>query len=513
MKEFDDFKWLLSCPEVKEEQLPTEDLLRDLSRYSSSDFQYIYFVQLFYSIYLRPFGQSFISERLKSLNNLYAKAWADFAIDRLTLVTEYSNESFTEHLEEIQNQLGLNHIDLISCFKLYMPFFTSYEVFRYGLENMDSKLFSYFYILLMTWYEDDFPVDMVKWHPQDFRSCLEQKHCEYASICQKRPRCYIVDAAYGEGYTIDQEVLEFQYEIVDQFLYHAPEKCAGRALAKLFEAFKQINDSGYFSQKLSLSYEQVLSCKAAPTSGDYFIPWGKVEFYNGYFLLKHPDTNKGLSSYYRVEERLARTAFNELSSYFMRKLPPLYVRAVKGRIVKILNSADLKSCVELMESKVAKAQIKTKERDNFKRFEKRHMEAKEAKVFCKDFKSRYIDFLCSQHLDTYKVVCCIEQRVNTSGMMTSEYAFIFTIKKAGNKVFLAYENTTNARCTYLIPIWEDGWQEAIDKLYAYFASDVANKRQQLASRLIDLQLPGIWNYSRVMHNDYLAWVDRIKYCT
>ena len=40
-------------PEVKEEQLPTEDLLRDLSRYSSSDFQYIYFVQLFYSIYLQ----------------------------------------------------------------------------------------------------------------------------------------------------------------------------------------------------------------------------------------------------------------------------------------------------------------------------------------------------------------------------------------------------------------------------------------------------------------------------
>ena len=35
MKEFDDFKWLLDCPEVKEKQLPMEGLLKDLSCFSN----------------------------------------------------------------------------------------------------------------------------------------------------------------------------------------------------------------------------------------------------------------------------------------------------------------------------------------------------------------------------------------------------------------------------------------------------------------------------------------------
>ena len=105
MKEFDDFKWLLDCPEVREKQLPTEGLLKDLSYFNISDFRYINFVKLFYSIYLRPFGKSFILEKLKIINNKYSKAWAEFAIDRLVVITAYSNEAFAEQLEEIQEQL------------------------------------------------------------------------------------------------------------------------------------------------------------------------------------------------------------------------------------------------------------------------------------------------------------------------------------------------------------------------------------------------------------------------
>lgn len=204
-------------------------------------------------------------------------------------------------------------------------------------------------------------------------------------------------------------------------------------------------------------------------------------------------------------------AFNELSPYFMRKLPPLYVRAAKGQIIEILNGAELKSCVELMESKVGKPKIGKRHQETHKRFEKRQLDAKEAKAFCKDFKSRYIDYLCDKQLDSHKVICCIEQRVNSTGALTSEYAFIFTIKKTESKVYLAYENTTNARCTYLIPVLESGWQEAIDKLYAFFASDEVNKREQLASRLVDLRLPGGYDYRRIMHSDYLSWVDKIKF--
>lgn len=63
-----------------------------------------------------------------------------------------------------------------------------------------------------------------------------------------------------------------------------------------------------------------------------------------------------------------------------------------------------------------------------------------------------------------------------------------------------------------VPCSQKKWQLCIDKIYEYFASNEINKRQQLASRKVYLNLSGGHDYQRIMHDNYLKWVDRIKYC-
>lgn len=146
------------------------------------------------------------------------------------------------------------------------------------------------------------------------------------------------------------------------------------------------------------------------------------------------------------------------------------------------------------------------------KIEKKELSPSDAHNLCKEFKSRFLDYLCKKQLEDFKVICCIENRVNSNLSITKEYSFIFTIKKTQRLIYLAYENASDSRCTYLFPIPHYCWEKGIEALYSFFASNEVNKRQALSKRIINLKLPGRYDYIRVLHTDYLKWVDRIKYC-
>ena len=208
----------------------------------------------------------------------------------------------------------------------------------------------------------------------------------------------------------------------------------------------------------------------------------------------------------------SRKAFNDIINLFLNKLPPLYVEAKNGQIILVLNKENLSSCISIMEHKVNRPDILYKKKSNSSKTEKKELTSSEAKSFCKKLKSRYLDYLCSKHLDKYKVICCVEHCVNSTGIVSCEYSFIFTIKENTYNLYLAYENASASRCTYILPIYRNSWQESIEKIYNFFASNEVNKRQSMASRLVDLKLPGNYEYQRILHSDYLKWVDKIKYC-
>ena len=303
---------------------------------------------------------------------------------------------------------------------------------------------------------------------------------------------------------------DFQKEMTLNFLSAAPDKIKDKALVRLYESIQQINMSELFDAKLCLSYDKVMYGEGTPMTGKFFIRWDKVEFFDGFYIVKHPKVpfNKVLP--YRILDKCSRKAYNNISAFFMKKLPPIYVEAKDGKIINVLNIANLSSCISVMEHKVDNSSAVHNKISDLRKSEKKELSAEKARNLCKKLKSRYLDYLCSKQLERYKVVCCVEHRVNSTGIVTCEYSFIFTIKEISNRVILAYENASESRCTYILPISRLYWKESIDKIYDFFASNEINKRQLMALGLVDLRLPGNYEYQRVLHSDYLAWVDKIK---
>ena len=62
-------------------------------------------------------------------------------------------------------------------------------------------------------------------------------------------------------------------------------------------------------------------------------------------------------------------------------------------------------------------------------------------------------------------------------------------------------------------LWPNTHGMKVSRRYTiFFAQNEVNKRQLMASRRVDLQLPGNYDYQRILHSDDLSWVDKIKYC-
>lgn len=482
MARIDMLQWVLSNKQVAEGRLPDENVLVEDKGSFTIGITEIYFVELFYDLFLRSKSEEYIDMLKKEVSQWsdpVAKTWALYAFDRFTAVVRYDNENFESEMQDITSRVGLPYSHVTAVFKPYMPFITSADAFRYAYENIDTHLFCYFYLLLIYFFEDDFPDP---------------------------------SPGFPESDELAKDRIDYQRGITESFLDLAPQYIRVKALPKLYEAFAMINKAGVFKTKLNLSYDKVLYGEGKPLTGEFYLRWDKVDFYDGFYMVRHPDVPFNKVKPYKIEDAYSRKVFNEISPLFMKSLTPLWVQAQDGQIVKVLNTADLSSCITLMEHKVnAPAKAQRKEPYALKKV-RRELSSSEAKALCKDFKSRYLDYLCAKQLDAYKVICCIEQRINATGTMASEYSFIFTVKETRDKLYLAYENSFDSRCTYLFPILRSSWQRGIDKLYEYFASNEVNKRQSLASRLTELHMPGGFEYQRIFHKDYLGWVDKIKYC-
>lgn len=521
MTDFDNFKWLLRQKPVVERRFPdNKNLVSDNGYILDIKGEEFCIVREFGQKYLHLLDMKCVLEQVDMLKDPVAKLWALFAIKYAYVVEpdneKWNNEIFKIKLSKIANRVGVSENYVFDIFKSYLPIKKENDCFLFAYDMFDSPLYSYFYVLLICLYKSKYPVDANKCYPANYYQCKTVKECVYAAKCRVWCRmgkgCFLFEKNCGKNYDYDEEIIKFQREITLSFLKYAPKKQKSKALVKLFETFDQINKSGIFDGKLSLSYDNVLYGGRWPHTGSLYLGWDNVKFHNGFYLVSHPDLSFAILPPYRVNDCNSRQIFNGINELFMKTLPPLCVEVRGGRITNILNRTDLSACITLMEHSVVASETSKKKKKLLNKFERREMNANDAKKICKEYKSRYLDYLCAKQLSSHKVVCCVEHRVNSEGGVTNEYSFIFTIKETRELLYLAYENSCESRCTYLFPIRKTCWEQSVDKLYEYFASIKINKRQSLASYQVNLKMPGKYEYHRVLHKNYLSWVDRIKNC-
>lgn len=475
---FDNFKNSYFNYVIKNYKKPDEEVLvKNGNDYTYGIIEW-HFTAWFYDNYIRRFGHEFIQTKIGDIKNKSVYTWAVFGLNKYQTVLDISNDDFDNNLYEISNELHCNFQVLYNKFNKYKPFLTNYDYYRFAYENVDSHDIIYFYILLIIYIDNDYPIKTV----------LD------------------TDAS------VKEELMEFQRELVNKFCSLAPKEIKEKAVGALFKAFQQINETNKYEPKLSLSLSSILYNDKVPLSGPIYIQWDKVEFYDGFYLIYHPNERRSKEQRpYMIRDDKSRKVFNDISSIFMKKLSPLYVLAENGRIVNVLNKQELSSCISVMEYKVAAPSSVKKQKSPIK-VERKEISRSEAITLCKDFKSKFLEYLSNKQLDNYNVVCCVENKINANRVIEAEYSFIFTFKESKDKLFLAFENTKDSRCTYVFPVSKTKWKESIDLIFNFFASNLVNKRQQLAMRLADLELPGNFEYKRILHTEYLVWANRIRCC-
>ena len=247
-----------------------------------------------------------------------------------------------------------------------------------------------------------------------------------------------------------------------------------------------------------------------PMSGRFYLSPKYIRFMDGYVWFYHPKYPGGADGHLplRFDLKESRKVYSNISDYLLKRLPPIQVEAQNGCIVKVLSPFSLSECIDLIEHKSEKPNVyKEKVKPSVQR---KDIVKNEARTLIKEFKSRYLDYLCASQLDDFKVVCCIEQRTTESGASATEYSFIFTLKSTPRKTLLIFENVNDSRSTYAVSVDTSSYDDCVDNVFAYFASDILNKRQKMASGELRINHAGIRDMKRIFHKDYITWCNAIK---
>ncbi len=423
--------------------------------------------QMFVKMYYKPFGEDFLREQRHLLNNSQSKLLT-FFLDISSRVLFDMSEDYENDLITICEDLNVDYDQIYRKIHTIFPISDRTDFWEYVSSNLFSESLTTLSILTL------------------------------ASI-------------YNETYALvreeDQdEMAEIQSDFLTYVLQHSSSKERAKVTNQCLRIFQTINKFhlvGDFIENVNQILRHTLK------RGEEYVYWDKVSFFNGFYHLPQPNSK---TVFFHVSDERSRNAFNNLKPYFLKKLPPIHVKIENGKIVKILNTQDLAECITMLERQIiAPPKIAANHIARAPRTSRKNISKSEAREMLKQYKSRFVDTLCNRHLEEYNVVCCLENRINSNGIVSPEYAFIFTIKDSNGLLTLAFENSEDSRCTYLFKTPRRSWQKSIDLIFDFFSSNSVNKRQAMARRVVDLQLPGNYDYHRVMHTDYFKWLDRIKF--
>lgn len=125
------------------------------------------------------------------------------------------------------------------------------------------------------------------------------------------------------------------------------------------------------------------------------------------------------------------------------------------------------------------------------------------------YKSKYLDWLCSQQSDRYPIYYSIEVRTNSDLVNTNEDAFIFILKTGMTQITIIYENTNDSCSTLVFKVEKSKLNDAIKEIHELLVSDTVNKREQIANGQLNYPLFTSNKFWRVLHTDFENWKEKI----
>lgn len=229
--------------------------------------------------------------------------------------------------------------------------------------------------------------------------------------------------------------------------------------------------------------------------------WDNITFCDGKIEIK--DEDSVLIATYKFDD--SRRAFNDIKAHFKIKFSDLEIHIKDGKVY----FNDVKRFKELISSLKIPAKSTfipdleiTPKRDVMKYFEAASNQ--EIKIYLIHLRQQYLTYLCSKHLDGYKIKYTIEWKCNLENDYI-ENAFLFTISESQSYNVIVYENTEDDRASIIFYVKPQEYDKAINAICGYFSSREINKRETLASYYVNFKNSGIIRFKRIYHTNYNQW--------
>ena len=258
------------------------------------------------------------------------------------------------------------------------------------------------------------------------------------------------------------------------------------------------HNNGMYVSALKDSIEQ--EKKNMPLEEKVF-SWENITFCDGKIEIR--DEDYILVATYQIEA--SRRAFNDIKAHFKIKFSELEIQIKKGKVVfndakrfkELINSLNVPT-----KSTFIPDLVLTPKRVVMKYFD--GATNQEIKNYIIQLRQQFLTFLCTKHLDGYKIKYTIEWR-STCDNDYVENAFLFTISESDFYNIIVYENTEYDRSSIVFYVNPMEYDKAIRAICGYFSSMEINKRETLASYYVNFKDSGIKRFQRIYHTDFNQW--------
>ena len=237
-------------------------------------------------------------------------------------------------------------------------------------------------------------------------------------------------------------------------------------------------------------------------NGTIMLPWKYVRYLNEKAFFYHPFYKKGENGHlpFGYRSKIIREEFDNMSKGILWNLPPILCKVKNGCIINIDEEYvgyAISVIAEIYEYMCLSS--------------KTGYRGCNARDVLMKYKSQQLIFLESLHLYQYPIISLLEQAVH-SKTEREEPALIFTTGHTSDTITLVYENVFISRATYIFIVKIDDYENVLEIIKDYFASDDVNKRSELQySRDTFSRSKGFLDIKRIIHDDDAEWRSSIMF--
>jgi hypothetical protein len=231
------------------------------------------------------------------------------------------------------------------------------------------------------------------------------------------------------------------------------------------------------------------------------ISWDWVSFDDGYVIITNPDGNYR----YNLHILKAKKIFNHIHKRVEAILPPFKIKYyIAMNEIQLIDTLEFSNVIRYLEikSKLVALPENIVHQDFHDIIS--HLPNKLESYYFPLHKTTYLEYLCLNQCDEYKIIPLVETRVS-NGQITHEDAFLFTIRGKERDVFLiVWENVNISRASFIFPVAKASYENRINEIFQYICNVTSKKRFTLhQTKNIPHELQPFWI---VNHTTLGAWI-------